>query len=70
MQFLSDEPSLIALTPSPNQTNHTPTGRLSFLLATDLADATAGVGAALAVVKDDTRRERQNEWFLEVRCVD
>ena len=44
---------------------HYSPGRLSFLLACDLADAAAGVGAVLAVVKDDGRRQRQNEWFLE-----
>lgn len=48
----------------PTLTIHSP-GRLSFLLACDLADAAAGVGAMLAVVKDDGRRQRQNEWFLE-----
>jgi hypothetical protein len=35
----------------------------------DLADATAGVGAAVAVVKDDARRQRQNDWFKEVRLI-
>lgn len=45
--------------------NHYLPGRLSFLLACDLADAAAGVGAVLAMVKDDGRRQRQNEWFLQ-----
>jgi hypothetical protein len=53
--------------PTHTHTHTHKTGRLSFLLACDLADAAAAVGAVLAVVKDDTRRQRQSEWFLEAR---
>lgn len=54
--------------PSSNdQTHKHSSGRLSFLLACDLADATAGVGAVVAVVQDEHKRQRQNAWFLEAR---